>query len=182
MGQAYQKWISKLLGYTFDIHYKPGPTNKVADALSRQHNPDIECGSLVTSCGLRWDYLQAFIEKDEVLQRLISQLQKGEATPKWFTLENGVLKYKGRIVIPRQSELTTRMLKEYHDSLVGGHAGDLKTYQRLAREWFWFGMRKDVAKYVQHCHVCQQNKTSTVSPLGLLQPLPIPERVWEDIS
>lgn len=131
---------------------------------------------------MRWDYVQSFIKNDEVLQRLISQLQAGDTSHKWFSLEGDVLKYKGRVVIPRQSELTTKLLREYHDSLVGGHAGELKTYQRLVGEWFWFGMRKDVANYVQHCHVCQQNKTTTLSPMGLLQPPPIPERVWEDIS
>ena len=146
----------------------------MADALSRQQSPEFTCSTLVVSCGLRWDCVQAFIAKDAALQRLVSQIQKGERTPKWFSLENGVLKYKRRIVIPKHCELTSKLLKEYHDSLVGGHAGDLKTYQHLAEEWFWFGMRKDVTKYVQHCHVCQQNKLSTLSPLGLLQPLPIP--------
>lgn len=82
VGQAYQKWVSKLLGYTFDILYKPGPTNKVADALSRQSDPTIEYANLVTSCGLRWEYVQSFIKKDEVLQRLISQLKAGESTHK----------------------------------------------------------------------------------------------------
>lgn len=115
---------------------------------------------------MRWDYVQSFIKNDEVLQRLISQLQAGDTSHKWFSLEGDVLKYKGRVVIPRQSELTTKLLREYHDSLVGGHAGELKTYQRLVGEWFWFGMRKDVANYVQHCHVCQQNKTTTLSPHG----------------
>ncbi|KAL8101369.1 hypothetical protein AgCh_033304 [Apium graveolens] len=55
-------------------------------------------------------------------------------------------------------------------------------YRKLAAEWFWKGMRKDVAQYVQQCHICQQSKVSQQSPSSLLQPIPAPTKVWEDIS
>lgn len=43
-------------------------------------------------------------------------------------------------------------------------------------------MKADVKEYVQKCVTCQRNKALSTSPAGLLQPLPIPERIWEEIS
>jgi hypothetical protein len=43
-------------------------------------------------------------------------------------------------------------------------------------------MRKDIKKYVKECEVCQVNKHKTIHPAGLLQLLPILNRVWFDIS
>ncbi|MCI39221.1 protein FAR1-RELATED SEQUENCE 5-like, partial [Trifolium medium] len=43
-------------------------------------------------------------------------------------------------------------------------------------------MRNDVRTYVAQCAVCQATKYETKRPAGLLQPLPVPSGVWEDLS
>ncbi|XP_050915888.1 uncharacterized protein LOC127130982 [Lathyrus oleraceus] len=66
-------------------------------------------------------------------------------------------------------------LHEFHSSSTGDHSGFLRTYRRLAGNLYWVGMRKSVQTFVQSCDVCQRQKYSASSPMGLLQPLPIPE-------
>lgn len=39
-----------------------------------------------------------------------------------------------------------------------------------------------VKEYVEKCSICQQNKVDLVSPAGLLQPLPRPDRIWDDLT
>ena len=36
--------------------------------------------------------------------------------------------------------------------------------------------------YVRQCGTCQRSKSENFAPAGLLQPLPIPEGIWEDLS
>jgi hypothetical protein len=43
-------------------------------------------------------------------------------------------------------------------------------------------MKDDVAKFVAHSDICQRVKIEHKKPSGLLQPLPIPEWKWKDIS
>jgi len=42
-------------------------------------------------------------------------------------------------------------------------------------------MKFDVKKYVAKCDICQWIKYETMPLVGLLQSLPLPTKVWEDI-
>ena len=44
----------------------------------------------------------------------------------------------------------------------------------LRKEFFWPGVKKEIAEYLSRCLECQQIKAEHQHPVGLLQPLPIP--------
>lgn len=43
-------------------------------------------------------------------------------------------------------------------------------------------MRSHINNFIKQCDTCQGRKSGNTSPAGLLQPLPVPMRVWADIS
>lgn len=43
-------------------------------------------------------------------------------------------------------------------------------------------MKQDIKDFIMKCQQCQQSKMKTLAPAGLLQSLPIPTKVWPDIS
>nr|KYP64474.1 Transposon Ty3-G Gag-Pol polyprotein [Cajanus cajan] len=62
------------------------------------------------------------------------------------------------------------------------HLGVSRILSKLQANFYWANMRKDVHAFVSQCTTCQQTKTPTRRPPGLLQPIPTPERCWEDLS
>ena len=52
----------------------------------------------------------------------------------------------------------------------------------LTKEYFWPNMKNEVAKFLARYIECPQVKAKHQYPIGLLQPLPIPNWKWEVIS
>jgi transposase InsO family protein len=84
--------------------------------------------------------------------------------------------------VPNSENLRTRIISEIHDSLSAGHPGREITYRMLARDFFWPGMTDSIRRYVRNCDVCGRTKPWRERAQGLLKPLPIPDRLWKEIS
>lgn len=65
---------------------------------------------------------------------------------------------------------------------MGRHFGFHQTLARLRSDFSWAGMRQTVRDFLRHCDVCQRNKSDHMAPAELLQPLPVPNRIWSEIS
>ena len=210
-----QKWVSKLLGFDYEIQYRKGSDNKAADALSRMFadsatvldNPPTTLansdssvpvnsqnsevlGSELTTISypyLSWlDDLRRHVEQDDwILAKLQIVLNStSDSAPLKFLryhFANGFLRYKNRIVLSPTSSWRAKFFEEHHCTPSAGHAGFLKTYKRISRSFYWEGMKNNIKDMVSACAVCQKNKYESLAPAGLLNPLPIPQRIWIDI-
>ncbi|WVZ97437.1 hypothetical protein U9M48_042976 [Paspalum notatum var. saurae] len=95
--------------------------------------------------------------------------------------EEGVLWFKNRLVVPKDMELRKKILDEAHTSMFTLHPGSNKMYQDLKQKFWWTRMKREIAKYVSECDVCQRVKADHLKPAGMLQPLAVPAGKWEDI-
>ncbi|XP_034208122.1 uncharacterized protein LOC117621668 [Prunus dulcis] len=87
-----------------------------------------------------------------------------------------------RLYVPNDKALKREILEEAHGSAFAMHPGSTKMYHTLREHYWWPFMKKEIAKYVRKCLICQQVKAERQKPSGLLQPLPIPEWKWEHLT
>ena len=59
--------------------------------------------------------------------------------------EDGLLTYKGRIYIPNVANLRRVVMDEIHQAPYSGHPGYQKTIATARKQYFWPGMKKDMA-------------------------------------
>jgi hypothetical protein len=166
-------WLESYYG-NVGISYKAGKDN-LSDPLSRR--PDLAA-------------LQA--SAPTVSANFIADIQAGYAKDSYYTGEpkaglrfddsTGLWYFQDRIAVPNIPAVRQAIIAECHDCPSAGHMGVTKTLQRVARRFWWPHLGRSVHSYVTSCSSCQLNKPTNQLPLGLLQPLPVPERKFDHIT
>jgi hypothetical protein len=123
-----QKWVTKLFGYDYEIIYKKGKDNVVADALSRKYEDE---GSLFSLSFIVPDWLQAVRQEwlqDPKSLHLIQQLQSNAPASPGYSWLHDELRYKGHLYLSKQSKLKSTVLSELHATPT---SGALQVHQNL---------------------------------------------------
>ncbi|KAK5773241.1 hypothetical protein PVK06_049546 [Gossypium arboreum] len=189
-----RRWVELLKDYDCSIEYHPGKANVVADALSRRVVSDLRAlfarlslfddGSLLAELQVRPIWTEQIKEKqlkDNSLVLRFQQVEKGENEDFGLNTE-GVLCFRGRICVPKDSNLRQSILKEAHEGLCAMHPGGNKLYHDLRELYWWPGLKREVTEFVGKCLTCQQVKAEHQFPSGLLQPVKIPLWKWERVT
>ncbi|KAJ9537877.1 hypothetical protein OSB04_030610 [Centaurea solstitialis] len=178
-----RRWLDVVKDYDCEILYHPGKANVVADALSRKTRHvllRVPLMRLTVTTSLfeliRQSQADAIKEENQKKERIKGQL------PQLVTDSRGLLTRFGRVWVPVSGEARKTLLDEAHKSKFSIHPGATKMYRDLKTDYWWPGMKRDVARYVERCLTCLRVKAEHQRPHGKLQPLDIPVWKWEHIT
>ena len=115
--------------------------------------------------------------KDKLQQQSLERKYEG-----YKLEEDEIFTYKKRTYIPNVENLRRIVMDEIHQAPYFGHPRYHKIIATAKKRYFCPGLKKDITEYISKCMKCQPVKAEHQHPLGLLQPLPVPEWKQEVIS
>jgi len=96
--------------------------------------------------------------------------------------KDGRLWVRGRLYIPDDKPTILKIMELYHSTPIAGHPGIRGMHRQLLKHFYWPKMKEDCAQYVNNCAKCNRGKPRNIKKQGLLNPLPVPQHKWVDLS
>uniref|UniRef100_A0A2N9IHN7 Integrase catalytic domain-containing protein n=1 Tax=Fagus sylvatica TaxID=28930 RepID=A0A2N9IHN7_FAGSY len=177
LNDAKLSWVEYLQHYSFALKHKAGIENKAADALSRQ----VTLLSMMSTNVTRFERLRDKCESYLDFGTLHATLSSApHPTIEDYTIQDGYLFKANKLCIPCTS-VQDFLMWELHAGGLAEHFGRDKTIEEVERQFYWPGLKRDVAKIIGHCRQCQLAKHRKQN-VSIYTPLPVPNRPWQDVS
>lgn len=169
------------MGLSYEIQYKKGVENIAVDALSRNFEEADCCGLSVVQPKWATEIMESYND-DKKVHELVAQLCLDPNSHPDIQFQQGILRHQGQIWVGSNGQLRSNLISELHPSPLGGHSGVHATQQMIRQLFYWPSLLQDVKNFVKECEMCQRCKGENTPYLGLLQPIPIPNRAWEHLA
>ncbi|WMV08761.1 hypothetical protein MTR67_002146 [Solanum verrucosum] len=172
------------MDYDMSILYYQGKANVVVDTLSKfsigsnTHVEDVKKELAKEVHGLArlgvrlLDSSECRVVAYDYKQKVMAFEQKGD----------GVLKYQGRLFVPKVDEIQERIMVEPHSSGYAIPTGSIKMYHDLREVYWWNSMKRCIAYFVAKCPNVQQVKEEHQRLGCVTQNIVLPEWKWEMIN
>ena len=202
------RWSLFLSRFDFTLQHRPGKKSLKPDALSRR--PDHGKGEsdnenvillkpsyfkiqalkqghilltgeekgLLQKIRKAKDFDESVVKAAEELKSSSAKRIEGEE----WSEEQGLILFRGKVYVPKDSDLRMQIVKAHHDLQIAGHPGRWKTLELVSRNYWWPGMSRYIASYCKGCDRCNRTKSFPSKPIGKLIPTQIPKNVWEIIT
>lgn len=192
------RWSEQMSVFNFRITYRKGSENGKADALSRRadylkgreplshaifkedgegltYNEQSVSATYTVEPPDLFKRMKEACQQDETLQEMLKE-------PGTYLRQCGedMVHWKNWIYVPRK--MRTEIIQRHHDRATEGHFGVDKTLEKISRNFYFPGMRKEVEKYIKDCQDCARNKAERHKPYGKMQSPEPPSQPWEAIA
>ncbi|EGC36333.1 hypothetical protein DICPUDRAFT_18799, partial [Dictyostelium purpureum] len=171
------RWLDLISMFSYELVHIEGKKNIAADFLSR-------------NAKFYYDWDDGFLDQVKESYEVADEYSK-----KWLEtakLRNDMLEKDGllylidattdsrRLVLVDKAQIT-KILDEGHLSNYAGHPGVYRLTARIRPSFYFPKFWKRVKAYVAACPECQKVRIEREKH-GLLNPLPIPARPWNDVT
>uniref|UniRef100_A0A8D0HDL6 Gypsy retrotransposon integrase-like protein 1 n=1 Tax=Sphenodon punctatus TaxID=8508 RepID=A0A8D0HDL6_SPHPU len=178
MNARHARWALFFARFTFQISYRTGKSNTIADALSRyQETAPAPAHQGETICPPR-----AFAAAGMTLAQFKHLVQQDPSLPEKAPGTQTAELHDHHEVIVVPTGARHEVLRAHHDAPLAGHPGQRRTLQLIQRHFWWPTIRQDTRDYVLGCAVCSRTKSPRQSPSGLLQLAPQAQGPWQRIN
>ena len=104
------------MGYDYEITYKKGKDNLVADALSRTFGDHASLSTISMPIPNWLQSIQQGYNSESSLSKIIQHLASNPSSVPHYSWDGSSLRYKGRLVLPQSTNIHQVVFYELHAS------------------------------------------------------------------